>query len=155
MGDIYFFSKIETYAELSNFWPSPIELNGLLWQTVEHYYQAQKLVDVSEQEVIRNAQSPGSAKRNAYKMAWRIDWEEVKEEVMLKALRAKFGQHEDLAEILIGTGDGRLHENSPKDMYWGVQGKDRLGKLLEQVRDEIRTSKRRRSRSPYPAENAS
>ena len=44
----------------------------------------------------------------------------------------------DLKQKLIDTGDARLHEDSPSDMFWGVKGKDMLGKLLMEVRDKLR-----------------
>ena len=55
--------------------------------------------------------------------------------------RAKFIQHPDLREKLLSTGDAILHEDSPWDKYWGYAkggGLDRLGKLLMQVREELR-----------------
>ena len=71
----------------------------------------------------------------------RSDWEEVKEQVMLKALRAKFSHHQDLREQLLATGNLHLAEASPCDYYWGTgksgKGKNRLGVLLMQVRSEL------------------
>ncbi len=32
------------------------------------------------------------------------DWDLVKEQIMMEALRAKFSQHSDIREILLGTG---------------------------------------------------
>src|SRR5207244_1111272 len=74
----------------------------------------------------------------------RSDWSESRDSVMLKALRIKFTQHEDLKELLLNTGNAELVENSPKDNYWGnavkngVEGENRLGLLLMQVRSELR-----------------
>jgi ribA/ribD-fused uncharacterized protein len=138
MGDIYFYSHNKPYGELSNFWRSPFVLDGLEWPTVEHYFQAQKTTDLAKRERIRKAQTPALAKQLGHSVCSCPDWKEVKEDIMLKALRAKFSQNPDLAEVLLDTGDNRLHEDSPHDQYWGVKGKDRLGKLLEQVREEIR-----------------
>lgn len=39
---IRFYKPKEPYYEFSNFYISPIKLDGLKWQTVEHYFQAQK-----------------------------------------------------------------------------------------------------------------
>ena len=72
----------------------------------------------------------------------RPDWEAVKEQVMLEVLRAKFTQHEDLKAVLLGTGDAKLVEHTEKDSYWGDggdgSGKNRLGLLLMQLREELR-----------------
>lgn len=35
-------------------------------------------------------------------------------------------------------GDAVIHEDNPDDPFWGKNGKDMLGKLLMQVRQEIR-----------------
>ena len=80
------------------------------------------------------------AKRLGRKVGLRPDWEEVKDSVMLHALRAKFDQHPDLATMLLGTGSCKLVEDSPYDPYWGGRppgSKNRLGELLMRVRDEL------------------
>ncbi len=59
---IRFRSNSEAYSEFSNFWPSAIELDGLVWPSVEHYYQAQKFLNPAFQEKIRNAKSAARAK---------------------------------------------------------------------------------------------
>jgi ribA/ribD-fused uncharacterized protein len=73
----------------------------------------------------------------------RRDWESVKDEVMFEAVRAKFTQHEDLKAILLGTGGALLVEHTAHDRYWGDggdgSGKNRLGQILMQVREELRT----------------
>lgn len=73
----------------------------------------------------------------------REDWtEEVRLAIMLKGLRCKFYQNPDLAEKLLQTGDAILHENNPDDPFWGYgkgDGRDHLGKLLMQVRSELKT----------------
>ena len=71
----------------------------------------------------------------------REDWKEVKDSVMLKALRAKFGQHQDLQELLLSTGDATLIEHTENDVYWADggdgSGKNKLGQLLMKVRQEF------------------
>ena len=63
---------------------------------------------------------------------------------MMIALRAKFKQHKDLQERLLATYPRELVEDSPMDSYWGVgkngDGRNRLGRLLEQLREELRVS---------------
>lgn len=138
MSDIYFYSHKKPYREFSNFWVAPFEVDGVRWPTVEHYFQAAKADDPAEAAWVRNSPSAGVAKRRGRQVKLRFDWERVKESVMLTALRAKFGQNTDLREILLGTGDVGLHEDSPDDLYWGVRGQDRLGALMAQVREELR-----------------
>lgn len=111
--------------------------------TVEHRYQAAKTTDPAEQAHILAAPTPAGAKRRGRKATLRPDWDKVKDQVMLEQVRAKF-QDPALAAQLRATGDAELQEgNNWNDTYWGVslktgKGQNRLGKILEQVRDEIR-----------------
>ena len=69
----------------------------------------------------------------------RKDWDEVKIDIMKKALLAKFGQHKDLRKMLVSTGKRMLVEHSPYDSFWGDggdgTGKNWLGILLMEIRD--------------------
>jgi ribA/ribD-fused uncharacterized protein len=60
---------------------------------------------------------------------------------MSKALRAKFAAPA-LKTLLLSTGERPLVEDSPYDRYWGAgkdgRGKNRLGALLMELRDELR-----------------
>ena len=140
---IYFFRKGEPFSELSNFAFSEFEADGVRWPTVEHYFQAQKFKDAAHRERIRGARSPMEAKTlgQTRQVPIRSDWETVKEEVMKKALRLKF-QNPHLRSLLLSTKNRMLVEDSPYDRYWGCgrdeKGKNRLGILLMEVRDEIR-----------------
>ena len=72
----------------------------------------------------------------------RSDWDSVKDDIMLKALRCKFAQHPNLMKKLWETGDRELIEHTTNDSYWadgggGGKGLNKLGKLLMKVRDEI------------------
>jgi len=138
---IEFSSKIEKYTGLSNFYNSPFTIDGLQYTTVEHYFQEQKFpTDPDLQSKIRNAPTPQKAKllgktKTAH---FREDWESVKEEIMLKALLAKFNQNPVLSDLLKSTNNAILKEKSPWDSYWGIgrygKGKNRLGILLMEVR---------------------
>jgi ribA/ribD-fused uncharacterized protein len=72
----------------------------------------------------------------------RRDWEDVKDDVMREALRAKFTQHENLRSLLLGTGNAEIIEHTSNDAYWGDgadgSGKNMLGKLLMELRAELR-----------------
>lgn len=137
MKDIYFYYPNQPFAELMNFYRAKMVIDGKEYVTVEHYFQAVKATNDKDHEFVRTAPTPKVAKERGRKITLRKDWESVKETVMLKALKAKFTQHPKLKEVLLSTGDARLHEDSPKDIYWGVKGKDRLGILLMVVRGEL------------------
>ena len=141
---IEFYSTREAYGAFSNFAPYPIELDGLRWPTVEHYFQAQKFAGTPHVEAIRLAPSPMVAARMGRSRArpLRPDWDQVKDEIMLRAVRAKFAQHTDLAALLLSTGDALIVERSRRDSYWGDggdgSGANRLGQILMQLRAELR-----------------
>ena len=143
---IYFYSKTQQWYELSNFYPHGfIDDRGLYWPTVEHYFQAMKFPGeqyLSYREQIRLTDSPARAKKSGRtrKYPLREDWQQVKEEIMLYALRKKFSHSKMLAKLL-ETEERHLYENSPYDRYWGIgkdgQGLNRLGELLMLVRREL------------------
>jgi ribA/ribD-fused uncharacterized protein len=143
-GMIKFHLKSGPYGWLSNFAPYPIIVDDREWPTSEHYYQAAKFPsDPQYQEEIRQNVRPYDAwrfGRNPVKPV-RADWDEVKETVMLTAVRAKFEQHGELAARLLGTGTVELVEHAPNDPYWGDggdgHGANRLGHILMQVRTEL------------------
>ncbi len=72
----------------------------------------------------------------------RPDWEAVKDDVMYRAVLAKFSQHAHLKAVLLGTNDATLVEHTKNDRYWGDggngSGKNMLGKTLMQVRAELK-----------------
>jgi hypothetical protein len=139
---IYFYTKSGTFFELSNFAPFGFECDGVYWPTVEHYFQAQKFTDHTCRERIRNARTPRDARTlgQSRQFPIRPDWDLVREEVMLKAIRLKF-KHPELRACLLGTATHPLVEASPFDYFWGAgqdgSGQNRLGHLLEQVRREL------------------
>lgn len=142
---VYFYGRHLPYFEFSNFARYPIVIDGLTWPTSEHYYQAQKFDDPILKERVRNAATPTDAAAigRDKSLALRNDWESVKDEVMLKALIHKFGQHPNLRELLLNTGNKLLVEHTKNDSYWGDNldgtGKNKLGLLLMQVRDLLRS----------------
>lgn len=131
------------FAFLSNFYLSPIFDGNIWFPTVEHYFQAAKTTNMEEYKAIAAADTPGQAKRLGRKVTLRPDWEEVKDQVMLDALRKKFSD-DKLRLMLLATGEEYLIEgNTWGDKYWGVCGGiglNHLGKLLMQVRDELESS---------------
>jgi len=132
------------YGCFSNFSKHGFTLGGKPWQTVEHYFQAQKFPGTPQEEAIRLAPDSMTAKNlgNSHDYPLRADWQAVKDDVMREAVRAKFSQHPDIRAVLLGTGQEVLVEAARNDSYWGYgpdgQGKNRLGKVLMEIRDELR-----------------
>lgn len=119
------FWKNEEYSFLSNFYLVEIYLDGRVWASVEHYYQAQKSKDFEVQEKIRSAATAFKSKKLGRKIIPDSDWKYNKVSVMIRALVAKFSNIE-LQKKLLATGDQKIIENSPYDSYWGA-GKENLG----------------------------
>ncbi|MBK4215826.1 NADAR family protein [Paracoccus caeni] len=141
---IYFYAQTDPYAEFSNFAPFGVEMGGLWWRSVEHYFQAQKFHDAAYRERIRVALRPKDAKALGMTRQFplRADWEQVKDAVMFDAVLRKFMTHPTLTEMLLETRDRVIVENAPMDAYWGCgpdgQGLNRLGQILMQVRERLR-----------------
>ena len=146
---IYFYDRNDPFYEFTNFYPKRIELDGITWPTTEHYFQAQKFIGTPYFDHISRLPRPRDAFdlcRDPIASKWvRGDWHLVKDDVMFKALMAKFSQHDDLKKQLLGTGKRRLVEHTWNDSYWGDggdgKGRNRLGELLMQVRESLRTAK--------------
>jgi ribA/ribD-fused uncharacterized protein len=128
-----------SYRFLSNFWEHKPGL------TNEHLYQAMKSSYWGEQIVVLSADTPGEAKKLGRMVTLRPDWEDIKDDVMLGLLRLKFRKGTKERHWLQDTRLATLIEgNNWNDTYWGVckgKGKNRLGELLMQVRQEIKDGK--------------
>ena len=137
------------YRFLSNFYPA-------LDSTVEHHFQAAKAADPQEAEWVMAASTPGEAKRRGRRVTKRSDWDEVRISVMRHLLRKKF-EAPILRSQLLGTGDRMLIEgNTWGDKFWGavfeqppghpqslIVGENHLGKLLMEIRSELREGEKR------------
>eukprot|EP00792_Barthelona_sp_PAP020_P003840 TRINITY_DN1696_c0_g1_i1.p1 TRINITY_DN1696_c0_g1~~TRINITY_DN1696_c0_g1_i1.p1 ORF type:complete len:174 (+),score=33.58 TRINITY_DN1696_c0_g1_i1:68-523(+) len=141
---IYFYRQGDEFGEFSNFYPSPVIIDDLLWPTTEHYFQAQKFVGTEHVELVRNAKTASIAAKmgRSRQRPLRHDWEEVKDDIMRKALLAKFTQYESLKNLLLSTGSRFLVEHTKNDRYWADggdgSGRNMLGKLLVELREKLR-----------------
>ena len=143
---IDFYDKEDPFYEFTNFYPcTRLNLDAKEWKTTEHYYQAQKFFGTPHVEYVRKLDSPRSAfaytRRPEVQSKIRPDWAKVKEEVMLKAVQAKFNQNQKLGQLLIRTGDVKLFEHTRNDKFWGDggdrRGENKLGMILMQVRFDL------------------
>lgn len=141
---IYFYSTRDAYGDFSNFSPHGFVLSGVWWPTSEHYFQAQKFAGTVHEEAVRQAKTPKEAAAIGRDRGrpLRADWEQVKDDVMRTAVRAKFQAHAGLRAELLATGDAELVEHARSDSYWGCgadgSGKNMLGRILMEVRAELR-----------------
>lgn len=151
MQEIKFYrANEEPYGRFSNLFKRTIVFEGETFETSEHAYQAGKARKPQVRAWILAAPSPALVAMAAHGLYWwdiRSDWSKIKFDRMRGVLRAKFSQHEDLRELLISTGDARLVEaatvDNPVNRTWGEVngvGKNMLGKLLMEVREELRAA---------------
>ncbi len=99
------------YRFLSNFWPVKVTLNGIVYPTVEHAYQAAKTTDMSQARYIAKVPTPGEAKRYGRYLKLRPNWDSEKLMYMSILLRQKFRDPE-LQAALLNTGKSRLVEGN-------------------------------------------
>ncbi len=120
-------------------------MDGEIYMSIEHAYQAAKTLDRTERRVIRMAITPGEAKglggpKGIIRHMCR-DWEDIKADVMYGLLVKKFRAY-PFNEMLLDTGDSHLEEgNHHGDTVWGTvdgKGQNLLGRLLMIVREELR-----------------
>lgn len=132
----------EEYYFLSNFYHVDVEYDGIVYKNTEAAFQAQKVLDDNEKLLFSDLY-PREAKKLGRRVKLRKDWNDVKDNYMYEICKAKFTQHDDLAEKLLETGDEELVEgNTWNDTYWGVcngKGKNQLGKTLMRIREELRS----------------
>ncbi|WP_300943933.1 NADAR family protein [uncultured Duncaniella sp.] len=126
------------YRFLSNFSDHPVTYAGLTFKNSEAAFHAMKCPSRAAEFT---ELSPSQAKQLGRKVKLRLDWETVKDAIMHDIVKAKFSQDDELRVCLLSTGDAYLEEgNTWGDRYWGTVdgvGKNMLGKILMQVRDEL------------------
>lgn len=146
---------------LSNFYPCKVEHKGLIYPSVEHYYVAMKVTEIQLlngnyytagdfREMITRVKLPADVKKIGQKVKVRKDWDEKRLEFMNYAVREKF-KDEKLSEMLLTTGEMDLVEgNFWHDNFWGScsckkcsgLGENNLGKILMQIRLELKQNQR-------------
>ena len=141
VATIKFWSTVGYWGCFSNFSRHPITVNGKLYPTTEHFYQAMKMADPVDGEKVRLCKTPKEAKTIAKTMAMKESWEMIKYDVMKEALRYKAQQHPEFKSKLLETNGALIQEASPFDSIWGIgkdgKGQNLLGKCLMEIRDEI------------------
>jgi ribA/ribD-fused uncharacterized protein len=131
------------YRFLSNYHPSAIEYEGLLYASTEAAYQAAKSTDDEVRKQFLGL-APNAAKKLGQKIQMREDWNSVKDEVMYQVIKFKFENNRILRKKLLDTEEKYLEEtNYWNDTYWGVcegKGQNQLGITLMRIRKELKES---------------
>ena len=130
----------------SNFSKHSVTIDGVFYQTSEHFFQAAKFfkTDPAYASQISLCRSPAEAKKlgSSREHVLDPDWENIKDTVMRKVIYEKVRVHPDVRLALFQTGTITLEEAAPDDYYWGTgrngTGKNMLGKILMEVRAVLR-----------------
>jgi ribA/ribD-fused uncharacterized protein len=119
-----------TKSCFSQWWEGhAFEVEGVLYKTAEHYMMAEKarlFGDEASRTQILAANHPSEAKELGRKVTNFVDdiWVTQRFDIVTQANLAKFGQHADLKQFLLNTGERVLVEASPHDRIWGIGLKD-------------------------------
>jgi hypothetical protein len=154
-SDLFLKKNRDWRKKLDDYWPTEFKLDGLLWYSVEHYYQASKFrkmhpefyksfslngnPDISRDvEMARIAGSKSGAYNGTQLRPANIKvdsdfyggrYREERE----KAVYAKFSQNDDLKKILLSTHDAKLVKYLPKR---GTETDQILMKVRKLLRSE-------------------
>jgi ribA/ribD-fused uncharacterized protein len=142
---------------LSQWYPSPMEIDGETFPTAEHYmmwYKARLFGDEDATRQVLLDDSPAVAKalgRRVRHFSTDI-WTRHRFDLVYRASVAKFRQNPGLLSFLLDTKDHVLAEASPVDLIWGTgyatddtharnplawRGISLLGFALMKARDEL------------------
>lgn len=141
------------FGGLSNMAPGfPLAVAGIRFGTAEALYQCCRFPNAPEvQRLIISERSPMTAKMKSkrFRQQTRPDWDSVRVRIMKWCLRVKLLQHQiKFRELLRATEMRPIVEESIKDQFWGakpcddgfLRGKNVLGRLLMEVREEVYNS---------------
>src|SRR5438105_7892415 len=153
------------YGAFSNLFRCPVQVAGNEYPTVEHAYQSLKPRDANVRAWLLAAPAPSLVAIAAHAMPsdepdpaqlmgrvadallgfhTRPGWSRLRYPWILACIKAKFSQHADLADLLLGTGHAEIVETGRIDdeagRRWGVvngRGSNYLGRMLMRVRAQL------------------
>ncbi|MBX7192658.1 MAG: NADAR family protein [Sandaracinaceae bacterium] len=110
---------------LSNWFPSPFEIDGVRYATNEHWMMAEKarlFGDDDALAAVLAAETPAEAKAIGRAVRGYDDarWAAVRFERVALGCEAKFASRAALRAYLVGTRSLVLVEASPRDVVWGI-----------------------------------
>lgn len=152
-GKYYFFWG----GECSQWYKAPIKIDGHTYNCNEQYMMAEKARLFNDQDAldaILKISNPRKQKAlgRSVKGFDQNEWEKIARLVVYRANWAKFSQHKDLFNFLLGTKKLKIVEASPEDTVWGIglhendpdildeskwKGTNWLGEAIMQVRDDL------------------
>jgi ribA/ribD-fused uncharacterized protein len=157
-GILFFFSKEPENKEFSSFYDTTFKLDDVEYKNAEQAFQAIRAKTFGDDESFKKilkSKSAQSAKSFGNKIE-KFDeevWNAQRDNVMRSILRAKFSQNPTIRKQLLDSGNGMIANADPRENYWGIgtsagtsiaknpakwKGKNMMGKLLMELRDELR-----------------
>lgn len=153
----FFFTEASPFSQ---WYPCSFTAHGLTFTCAEQYMMHGKALLFADPVVaaeIMAAPHPRQHKALGRKVKGFDDaaWKREREAIVLAGNRAKFTQNPELRALLLATAGTTLVEASPYDRIWGIglaatdpkaqdpaqwRGMNLLGKLLTQLRDELRAA---------------
>jgi len=150
-------SELVTKDCLSQWQISPFEVDGIVYETAEHWMMAKKAALFNDEENLKKilaTKSPAEAKElgRAVKNYDESVWLANRFEIVKEGNYHKFEQNPYLKRFLLSTADSILVEASSNDPIWGIglahdnpnandpsqwKGLNLLGFALMEVRDEL------------------
>lgn len=171
MQDIQFYRANEKpYGAFSNLFRREVIVEGRSFPTVEHAYQALKPRDAKVRDWLLSAPAPSLVALAAHVFPsdapdpaeimgrtadallgfhTRPGWSRLRYPWMMQCLEAKFQQHQDMRNLLLGTGTSQIIESGKIDddagRRWGIvngRGQNYLGRMLMSIRATLQGSTR-------------
>ena len=149
-----------TAACFSQWWGAAFLVDGVRYNTTEHWMMAQKALLFNNEDIYQQiiaARSPAEAKALGRQVRHFDEavWNANRLAIVVRGNLEKFRQHPDLQAFLLNTKERILVEASPVDSIWGIglaaddaraenprqwNGLNLLGFALMEVRDLLRTA---------------
>jgi ribA/ribD-fused uncharacterized protein len=135
-------------------------IDGTTYRSAEQFMMARKALlfdDARMLEQILASTTPAEAKKLGRQVRGfnQDTWLQRRWQIVVRGNQAKFGQHAELRDSLLATGEAVLVEAAPRDVIWGIglgasnpratdparwRGRNLLGFALMEVRDRLRSA---------------
>ena len=122
---VFFWNDDEENGYLSQWYRAEMSIDGVTYTSCEQYMMAKKALAMGDAEcyiLIMHESEPAKIKKLGREVR-NFDsekWSMVAPKIIYDGNLAKFSQNEDLRDLLLGTGQAKLAEASPKDKKYGI-----------------------------------
>ena len=110
---------------LSQWYPSPFAVSGIVYKTAAHWMMARKALLFGDRDTFKKilvAERPEEVRAlSQYIKGFdELKWVEWRYEIVKEGNFHKFNQNKKLRAYLLNTGDSILVETNPVDEVWGI-----------------------------------